>query len=397
MKSIKIISRLIIAFAGVSPTLVLANPGDVIQKLDNPQPGLLDSFGFEVAASKKDLVVGSPRDSNNRPGGGSVYFYDMKTLGLRDHLDGIGNDLFTSFGAALAISGKNLVIGEPEADFNAVPESGYAYLVALKTISYLNTFANPSLTAQDYFGKDVAASKKLFAVGAPGDDTVTSNAGTVYIYDKSSSSPTRILFPPSQSQNQEFGSALAFLGNAIAVGAPGQIAPSGTDSGMVHLYDAKTRFYLGMLFESPTRRPGTRFGAALAASKKLLAVGAPGDTTSGSVFLYDLGKGVGPFRIDNPTPTAGDEFGASLAYVGKNYILVGAPGDDTGGVDAGAAYLFDVKTQQLVLTIINPESSPGDRFGQSVATDGSRLIIGCPGNLVGAFLGAGSVFVIEGP
>ena len=379
------------------PTFAPALPGDVVQKIDNPQPGILDQFGFKVAATKKDLVVGSPNDSNTtQAGGGAVFFYDAKTLGFRNGINGQGNDTFTSFGAALAISGTNLVIGEPEADFNLVPNSGYAYLMNLKTIQYIRTFINPQLSPQDFFGKDVAAQKKLFAIGAPGDDTVTTNAGTVYMFDATTSTTIRVLFPASVSQNQEFGSAMAFAGNIISVGAPGQISIAGSDSGIVHLYDSRNAGFLGLIPESP-ERAGTRFGAALAGSKKLLAVGAPGDTTTGGVYLYNLGKSVTPIRVDNPTPNVGDQFGVSLAFVGSKFLLVGAPGDDFGGTDAGAAYVFDIKTGALVLTVINPESTPGDRFGQSVASDGKRLIIGCPGNVVSAMAGAGSVFVIEGP
>ncbi|MGI8906936.1 MAG: hypothetical protein ACR2IE_10645 [Candidatus Sumerlaeaceae bacterium] len=375
---------------------VSALPGDVILKIDNPQPGLLDQFGAEVAVTSKDLVIGAPYDSNSTVGGGSVSIYDAKLLSFRQLINRTGLDTFTSFGAALAIAGRSVVIGEPQGDFSLI-DSGYGYLVSLKIINYQRTFVNPALSAQDYFGTDVAARKKLYALGAPGDDTVTSNAGTVYVFDQKTSLPVSILFPASISQNQEFGSALAFLsGNVIAVGAPGQIAPAGANAGAAYVYDARTRQYFGLILE-PGRRPGARFGAALAASKRLLAVGAPGELTSGAVYLYNLSTGAAPVRFDNPSPDTGDLFGTSVAFVGKSYLLVGAPGDDFGGVDAGAAYLFDISTGAVVLTIVNPESTPGDRFGHVVASDGKRLFIGSPGNVVSGILSAGSVFVIEGP
>jgi hypothetical protein len=380
-------------FAAVGSAL----PGDTILKIDNPSPGLLDQFGFEVAATKKDLAIGSPNDSNtSQVGGGAVYLYDAKTLAFRTAQNGQGNDTFTSYGAALAIGGSNLVIGEPQADPNLIVDAGYAYLYDLKRLQYIRTFSNPQITAGDFFGKDVAASKNLFAIGAPGDDTVTTNAGTTYLFDRGTSSVRRILFPASQSQNQEFGSAIAFLGKNVAVGAPGQISPAGANSGIVHLYDSTDGGFLGLLFEE-NRPAGSRFGAALAGSKKLLAVGSPGSSGVGAVYLFTLGNSSIGQPIGNPAGASGDDFGISLAIVGKKFLLVGAPGNDFGGLDAGAAYVFDLKTRALVLTVHNPESTPGDRFGQSVASDGKRLFIGCPGNVVSGLPGAGSVFVIEGP
>src|SRR5437667_4991776 len=42
----------------------------------------------------------------------------------------------------------------------------------------------------------------------------------------------------------------------------------------------------------------------------------------------------------NPVPTSFANFGSSLAAVGSDWVVIGAPGDDTGAENAGAAYLF---------------------------------------------------------
>src|SRR5436190_525998 len=52
--------------------------------------------------------------------------------------------------------------------------------------------------------------------------------------------------------------------------------------------------------------------------------------------------------LPNPNAASGDQFGYSVAFVGAN-LLVGAPFADVGGTDAGAAYLFDGKTGELLL------------------------------------------------
>src|SRR5689334_13697548 len=44
------------------------------------------------------------------------------------------------------------------------------------------------------------------------------------------------------------------------------------------------------------------------------------------------------FNIPNPAPSVGDGFGYSLAFVGSNHFVIGAPFDDTSASDSGAVY-----------------------------------------------------------
>ncbi|MDH3312059.1 MAG: FG-GAP repeat protein [Nitrosopumilus sp.] len=57
--------------------------------------------------------------------------------------------------------------------------------------------------------------------------------------------------------------------------------------------------------------------------------------------------------IANPAPAVDDDFGRSVSISGDN-VLVAAPGDDTEVRDAGAAYLFDATTGNLLQTFLNP-------------------------------------------
>src|SRR5437899_1520495 len=88
--------------------------------------------------------------------------------------------------------------------------------------------------------------------------------------------------------------------------------------------------------------------------------------------------------IPNPTPENLDSFGWSVAAVGSDRVLIGAPNDDTGATDAGAAYLFSTNGTLLV-TFNNPTPTGGDNFAWSVAALGSdRVLIGAPYNSTGA-------------
>src|SRR5262249_33461234 len=117
---------------------------------------------------------------------------------------------------------------------------------------------------------------------------------------------------------------------------------------------------LGDLLHSlPTPPPaaGDAFGYSVAASGGLVVAGAPPDdtgaTNAGTAHLLGANRGARLRPLLNPTPAAGDEFGPSVAVAG-NFVVVGAPNDNTGAARAGAAYLFDATSGTLLQTLLNP-------------------------------------------
>lgn len=64
-----------------------------------------------------------------------------------------------------------------------------------------------------------------------------------------------------------------------------------------------------------------------------------------------------------------------LAAVGKN-VLIGFPEDDTFGIDAGKACLFDISTGKVLQTFKSPKPGVAHSFGCSVAAVGGRIVIG---------------------
>lgn len=79
---------------------------------------------------------------------------------------------------------------------------------------------------------------------------------------------------------------------------------------------------------------------------------------------------------------SGDRFGHAVAILLDRRIVVGAPGDDERGTDAGAVYVFDRIEDAWHLTAkIAPESlEAGDRFGTAVAVSYSDMVVGAPGD-----------------
>lgn len=74
----------------------------------------------------------------------------------------------------------------------------------------------------------------------------------------------------------------------------------------------------------------------------------------------------------DPTLTTNDSFGYSVA-LDQQYLLVGAPDDDTIGLGVGQARLYSLTTGELVHTFNDPTPIIVDNFGTAVALNRNRV------------------------
>jgi len=152
---------------------------------------------------------------------------------------------------------------------------------------------------------------------------------------------------------------------------------------------------------NPNNPTNNQFGYSVAAVGADILVGDPGDDTkgtdAGAAYLFDGNDGslsVGFINPDSPANAAGDQFGFSVAGVGSN-VLIGAPGDDIGGEsNVGSAYFFNLEEDQIQ-TLSNPTPQAEDQFGFSVAGVGSNLLIGAPGDDHNGKTDAGAAYLFD--
>jgi outer membrane protein assembly factor BamB len=271
-----------------------AATGQLLHTLDTPSPGITGYFGYSVAVSGSRVFVGA---WNENSGKGRVYQFDASSGSLvRTYTDpraavagasarfgrdiaadanllvvgAISNDsvspvvdrtgqvlLFDAdsgshlltynnptphaddaFGSAVAISGSQVVVGAPNDDPAAVGDAGAAFVFSTTGASLVQTLANPSPTALDLFGTAVAISGDLVVVGAPGDDTLASNAGTAYLYRASSGQLLQTITSPTTGgtpSDDAFSEAVAIEGGSLLIGAPLD-SRSFEDAGAVYVY-----------------------------------------------------------------------------------------------------------------------------------------------------------------
>jgi hypothetical protein len=144
-----------------------------------------------------------------------------------------------------------------------------------------------------------------------------------------------------------------------------------------------------------------------------LVVGAPGDDSagmsSGKVMIY-LGDEIKSDPDIEISGSAGERFGFAVARAGDvnsdgiDDLIVGAPGNDTGGIDAGAAYIIlgsedidDLPERAWDADVVIEGEDARGGLGYSVSTAGDADLDGIDDVLVGIpFAGAGMVDLLYG-
>ena len=170
--------------------------------------------------------------------------------------------------------------------------------------------------------------------------------------------------------DEAFGQTIVRSGSGYIVGSPG------AGPGRVHLPT-------GAVLTGDV--DGDRFGAALESlffgPGQGAVIGAPGaNENRGSAYVYR--EGFPLVELDPGPLDPGDEFGtATLARLNSTHVLIGAPGDDDGGVDAGAIYFFERTDNNWTLVHKHVPTTviAGARIGSSFGFVGTINIMATSG------------------
>jgi len=264
----------------------------------------------------------------------------------------------------------------------------------------LTRVKGPKPNIYDWFGSAVAVDGERAIVGAPSGDKTPSefSTGVAFVFRRDGDGWVQeaALAAPDAGFGDKFGAAVAISGDLVAIGAPRSSGP-----GKAYVFEriAGTWTYQQTL----TSGGGLldRYGFALALQGTRLAVGAPFFATApavqtGAVFVYQ--RTGSTFNFDATLASTGgnglDDFGYSISLAGER-MAIGAPGyRDAAPNNVGAAFLFlhgAGWTQQA--RILRNDLADQSRFAQSVSLSGTTLLIGAP-----AVQGTGKAYVyLEAP
>ena len=179
--------------------------------------------------------------------------------------------------------------------------------------------------------------------------------------------------------SKSFGQVLALQRDRIIVGAPE--SPIGVEKnvGLVETFVLhEGKWQLETVLRDPIPMGNSSFGKALASSENTLLIGAPeSNTKAGKAFIYTQENGVWTPNALQAEIKPTYEFGASVALIGDDIAVVGAPGRFVRRNVVGSLYIYqrDVNNQwNLIQTIAG--NSKLENLGSSLSVAGNTIVAG---------------------
>jgi hypothetical protein len=302
----------------LSPQSSYAAPFKLTQTFNDPTPNNGSRFGWSVAISDNNILVGDLRDDTGALGAGAAHLFDGSTGSLLHTFQKPTPTSNGDFGFSVAISGNNVLVGARFDKSNA----GTAYLFDGSTGSLLRTFQKPTPSIYDQFGYSVAVSGNNILVG----EIIT---GAAYLFDGTTGSLLQTFLNPTPENSDLFGYSVSISGNNVLIGTPNDSAGA-SNAGSAYLFDATSGSLL-QTFLNPTPAISQSFGQSVAISNNNVLVGAP-NGGNGTAYLFDATTGSLLQTFLDPTPLSGGSFGFSVAISNDNALI--------GEVGGRAAYLF---------------------------------------------------------
>ena len=329
-------------------------------------------FGSSVSMSGDGarVIVGAPYDNTTGgtdSGAAYVFFFNGATWIQESRLVPADSEANAYFGSSVSMSGDGtrVIVGAYADDATGGTDSGAAYVFSRSATTWTqeSKLIPTDSEANAYFGSSVSMSGDgtRVIVGAYSDDAtgaVNFNSGAAYVFSRSATTWTQEskLIPSDSEANAYFGFSVSMSGDGtrVIVGAYRDDATGGTDSGAAYVF--------------------SRSATTWTQESKLI----PSDSEANALFGWSV----------------------SMSSDGTR-VIVGAPYDDaTGAVDfnSGAAYVFSRSattwTQESKLIPTDSEANALFGYSVSMSSDGTRVIVGAPYDDVG-FSDSGAAYVCE--
>lgn len=398
-----------------------------IQQLTHTDSAVSDKFGFSLALEENLAAIGVPRNDTNSSlfsGDGSVAIWEYVPLAgwtLKQQLAITQANAVPGFGWDLALDDSTLMVSAyadalDAAGLNELNAAGAVYVYHPDISGNWQMFQKLTAadrSSNDYFGWAIHSHDDRMIVGARyechnalGLDSLA-GAGSAYIFERQAGGnwqQAQKLVAADRAPDDSFGSAVSIRGNYTFVGAwLEDHNAAGTDSlemaGSVYVFHRSTGGIWVQMQKlvSPDRAAQEFFGCTIALGDSIAMIGCYGDgedstggnymPTAGAVYVFRIdpaGNWGFSQKIVASDRSIADAFGNSIALDGGRAII-GAFQDNPVGTPLGhrhgSGYVFEEDgtghwTEKQKLTASN--SADPDRFGHNLALQGDRAMIGAP-------------------
>ena len=289
--------------------------------------------------------------------------------------DGVSSD---QFGHSISINGSYCVVGSNH-PMNPGEGSCYIFENLAGTWTQVQKCVASDAAAKQHLGWSSAISGDYMISSKIPSYNAVDKAGGVYIYYNSGSgfpaTETQKLVASDTAANDWFGYQVSIDGIWIFAGGYG---------GAYVLKDTSGTWSETQKLTNSDAVAADMFGSAGAVSGDFMVIGAyKGDNTNGVeagaayIFKNTAGTWAETQKIIASTTGYSDHFGYSVAIDG-NFLIIGMIGDDDKGSAAGAAEIHEnvAGTWTFRKKIVASNGAYGNTFGRSVAISGDVAIVG---------------------
>jgi len=358
------------------------------QQFTESDPAFDPEFGYAVALRGTTAMVGAQQakiDGNDAQGAVYVFEEVDGVWSRTQKLVADDGQAYDTFGHAIAFEGDTAIIGAYGAMVNDNYAQGAAYVFTRVGGSWTQTqkIAIPDGQTFDQFGYSIALQGTTAIIGGDAATVGTNDfQGAAWVLDGSSGTWTAVqkLTASDGGIGDIYGYSVALDGSRAMVGA---YANNGYQ-GAVYVYalDDGTWSETQKLVAADGA-PNAYFGYATALSGSTLIVGAwgaqpTGIDMQGAAYVFNETNGSWTQVQELVASDSGvqDKFGHSVALQGTT-AMIGADGW-SGATAQGAVYVFDGSSGSFTETqrFIANDSTPSFQFGLPVTFDGDTALVG---------------------
>lgn len=322
---------------------------------------------------------------------------------VAEYLDGdnasMSQSQWTAFGAALDLSTSFIAIGAPFGvnPTNNLAGTGQVQVARLSSTiergPNLTTLPSPaSLNMGDMFGWSLSIAGNAMVVGAPAFGvSVPANRGSILAFDWNGTSwgSTEQVFDGAAgvADWEEFGYAVSASGNNLIVGIPGRSSSGRSQVGAVEIFTRTNNHYvLAGEFDAPSALTGSaNFGSTVSIGADFAAAG----SAMGTVVTYRRNGTM--WLQDGVIAPGAVAFGSAVAIEGTR-LIIGSPGENR-------VYRYDRSSTRANGTWGRTNFLPGPAlsvsFGSALDFSGGVVVIGDPSAAIGSTFN-GASFTLNG-
>ena len=383
----------VLCLMGFCNSLLYAQPIHEVAKLLASDGALDDRFGYSVDIDGDTVVVGAFQHDHQGEDSGAAYVFVRDGDTWIEQAELLPSDGVTGDQAGLnqiAVEGDTILLGALLHD-DGVEDAGTVYVFERNGGTWVETGRLHANDRQpgDQFGITVDLDGNTAIVGANGDLHPDGTQGSVYVFVRNGNNWTQQAKLVGSEIDVPFPGfaawGISIDGDTIAVGAP-TTKEQGIESGVTYVYvrDGSTWTQQTRLLP-PDGKTRDQFGGSTPLDHDTLAVSASrghdSRTEPGSVYIYTRSGGIWTqqTKLFASDGFVGDVFGQTIAIEG-NKLIIGSPQFPERGKGPGAVYIFqrDGAVWMEREKLLSSDGKLGDDFGLNLAMEGGTVVVGAP-------------------